>query len=922
MAQESFKSVVTAPKTVFTPYLPKSATEKALSLPLVTQLPSGRRGGGGFDAGPPKTLTNAAPSVANTKAAEETKAQQEAIKQKINEAIKTGAIQGYSGKFLTNMEFAKAQLLTKLEESQKKQSIRPPEQYGEYIKGYDPQGKELLQEYNKTLSLKEKLPEAYNIPKEIEIKLAQKELWRKENLYSGQTGPALLTAEEFKKIIEIPAMLSQKAINKLIPEQASIKNQVQRGALFLGSALITPVGISYGASLGTSLIEHPIITGIGIYEYAKSRPIELGTSILAYPLIKSIKFKKMIDVPEIKNINIDYGMLGKSPEIKIPKSKNPELFKEYMQKQAKPDLMLKAFVKEIKEPYNSFDRLQRDLKLQVEESTPLKELRKKTEGPAKESLLRAIVKETKEPYNSFDRLQRDLRLQTKESTPLKELRKKTEGPIKEPLLRAITKETKENYNSLNRLLRDLTQNDKYASKELQQLKNRFEGIKQPEPLLRAIAKETKKTNKVLLDSLDKNIRKINKEMLGREPEALLRAFTKSKPPKRDVTIDRLNKLIDENIKNLEKKIKAPRKARKQPLSWDIDVNFIIDKLQSKINTAMSENRIILDIEKRQLKLIPKQKKITEAKDIWKEEPTKSDMTIASRQQLILEKPQLKEQKVIQIRQRPEMIEESIYAGKGLYERTGMQFREVELNIQRMIKASLPLARLQFKQENLTPPLRQKSPYMQNPETAFKFINKQIDNQLSKQQDAQDFKHAQNQIFKQAQASMTQMAQAMGMKEAQAQKSQFKLKKETIKEGPRMLSPPKIKPQSQKQKSFLGPGYIVYGKVVKSSRFVKINSYPLTKARALDVGTYYVDNTLARQFKIRQEGQAQDDYEFAYIPYGYHKQRGNILREYKIKNKNPYAFGEQFIEKAVFMQDTAQEKRQLKEFQRQVGQILR
>ena len=155
MAKESFESVVTPPKTVFTPYLPKSATEKALEQGKAQTQPT-RRGGGG---GQQSTQANITPIATTGQTVESVQAQtitqKEILDQKIKDAIQSGAIQGFSGRLMTEREQAKAQLLTALESYQKKQSIKPPEQYGEYIAAATPQGQQLLMEQRKALPLKE-----------------------------------------------------------------------------------------------------------------------------------------------------------------------------------------------------------------------------------------------------------------------------------------------------------------------------------------------------------------------------------------------------------------------------------------------------------------------------------------------------------------------------------------------------------------------------------------------------------------------------------------------------------------------------------------------------------------------------------------------------------------------------------------------
>lgn len=120
---------------------------------------------------------------------------------------------------------------------------------------------------------------------------------------------------------------------------------------------------------------------------------------------------------------------------------------------------------------------------------------------------------------------------------------------------------------------------------------------------------------------------------------------------------------------------------------------------------------------------------------------------------------------------------------------------------------------------------------------------------------------------------------------------------------------------------LGKGYDVYGKALKSNKFFKINSHPITHDRAKDIGSYYVRETLARTFRIKPSGEAQPDYEFLYIPEGFFKSVAGKLREYKIRQRQQISTPEQFIEKAVYSLDTPAEKEQLRKFRQQVRNTL-
>lgn len=125
------------------------------------------------------------------------------------------------------------------------------------------------------------------------------------------------------------------------------------------------------------------------------------------------------------------------------------------------------------------------------------------------------------------------------------------------------------------------------------------------------------------------------------------------------------------------------------------------------------------------------------------------------------------------------------------------------------------------------------------------------------------------------------------------------------------------------KKSLGTGYNVYGKQLKSNKFFKINSSPVTRGRALDIGSYYVSNTLARSYKVsKSSSKAEEDYQFSFIPVDYHLQVSGQIREFRIKNRQPIDIGEIYIQKNPYLLNTPGEKRQIKNFRNQVKSILR
>lgn len=143
---------------------------------------------------------------------------------------------------------------------------------------------------------------------------------------------------------------------------------------------------------------------------------------------------------------------------------------------------------------------------------------------------------------------------------------------------------------------------------------------------------------------------------------------------------------------------------------------------------------------------------------------------------------------------------------------------------------------------------------------------------------------------------------------------------TIKE---IMSPLKIYnlpgTQQQKPKS-LGVGYWVYGKIIKTNKFQKLNSVPVTHTRAQDIGAYYVTQSVARTYKINKAGKSAEQDNMA-IPFGYYDMVKYQLREFKISNKKVIETPETFIQKNPYLLSSAREKAQIKAFQRQAAQIM-
>jgi len=147
---------------------------------------------------------------------------------------------------------------------------------------------------------------------------------------------------------------------------------------------------------------------------------------------------------------------------------------------------------------------------------------------------------------------------------------------------------------------------------------------------------------------------------------------------------------------------------------------------------------------------------------------------------------------------------------------------------------------------------------------------------------------------------------------------------TIKPNVPPIKPKPFKEEQQyKKQKNLGDGYYVYGKTINTNTFNRINNVPLTRARVQDIGSYYVSNTLARSYKIvKANKKAEQDYQYVFIPDGYFKSKEAQIREYRIKQGQKRDIGEIFIQKSKYLLNTEAEKRQIKEFQRQVSKILK
>jgi len=138
----------------------------------------------------------------------------------------------------------------------------------------------------------------------------------------------------------------------------------------------------------------------------------------------------------------------------------------------------------------------------------------------------------------------------------------------------------------------------------------------------------------------------------------------------------------------------------------------------------------------------------------------------------------------------------------------------------------------------------------------------------------------------------------------------------------MIFPPREKFPGERERN-LGEGYYVYGKIIQSNKFQRLNQVPVTKTRAMDIGSFYVDQTLARTFKVEKAGaKAKEDMTFGYIPMGYYQSISKKIRGFKIRKGQAVDVGMQFIEKNMGIADTQMEKQQLAYFRKLERQILK
>lgn len=101
---------------------------------------------------------------------------------------------------------------------------------------------------------------------------------------------------------------------------------------------------------------------------------------------------------------------------------------------------------------------------------------------------------------------------------------------------------------------------------------------------------------------------------------------------------------------------------------------------------------------------------------------------------------------------------------------------------------------------------------------------------------------------------------------------------------------------------------VYGKSGK--RFIKLNKKPLIKIDALSRGTYAIDHTTSRAFKLIPVGKKKKIGAISRVEKNYFNRAGYKLREYKIRGGRKFIIKPKYIEKRKYGLDTSGEKRQL------------
>lgn len=222
---------------------------------------------------------------------------------------------------------------------------------------------------------------------------------------------------------------------------------------------------------------------------------------------------------------------------------------------------------------------------------------------------------------------------------------------------------------------------------------------------------------------------------------------------------------------------------------------------------------------------------------------------------------------------------------------------------------------QAKQINSTlPTLKVKSKQKLTPKNVQKIKQqvKQKIKQITKQEQKLKQKQTQKQTQKQKQIQRQKLKLLSKQKQKLKQVGKFFSPSLVIRSGGTRLILPPIKKRKKrkikKQKPSTIPVFHVYGKSGK--RFVKISTKPLKRNDALSKGTYAIDNTTSKQFKIVPAGKTKKPGMLRKGEKNYFNRRGYKLREYKVKKGKAYKIKPKYIEKTKYGIDTRGEKKGL------------
>lgn len=110
--------------------------------------------------------------------------------------------------------------------------------------------------------------------------------------------------------------------------------------------------------------------------------------------------------------------------------------------------------------------------------------------------------------------------------------------------------------------------------------------------------------------------------------------------------------------------------------------------------------------------------------------------------------------------------------------------------------------------------------------------------------------------------------------------------------PRIPRVPKGKKKLSKRKD---TGYFAYAKPVKGKKYVKLNRVPVTRDRALDIGTFFADNSLSTNFRIEKTSKKKGKSKLG-VPKGYASLNIGKFRDYKIRKGKRVPLKNKYIEK--------------------------